>query len=68
MWHDVLLISHTKSKYPVLCGDGTTRVEVARTVRVTRASRCEKTPVQYGDTVKTTFDHMAGWLTDHYVS
>jgi pimeloyl-ACP methyl ester carboxylesterase len=168
---DVRLISHTKGKYPVLRGDGTTRVEVARTVRVpscdpesnasfaggavqftadaflssqtirvtkdyditeddikgidwessntstpaniegvtvpllimamtghywmvpseifyehagstdkelsfvegathgfTPCKPCEKTPGQYGDTVKTTFDHVAGWLTDHYVS
>ncbi|MFI7617332.1 hypothetical protein ACIBP6_39525 [Nonomuraea terrae] len=25
-------------------------------------------PGQYGDTVKTTFDQVAGWLTDHRVS
>ncbi len=29
---------------------------------------CEDTPGQYGDTVALTFDHMAGWLTDRYVS
>lgn len=35
LWQcDVRLVSHTRGQYPVLRGDGSVRVEVARTVRV----------------------------------
>jgi hypothetical protein len=29
---------------------------------------CAQTPGQFGDTMKTTFDHVAAWLADRYVS
>lgn len=35
---------------------------------LTTCTACEQFPGQYGDTVKTTFDYVAGWLRERYVS
>jgi hypothetical protein len=34
---------------------------------LTTCKACERVPGEYGDTVKTTFDYVAGWLRDRYV-
>jgi hypothetical protein len=35
---------------------------------ITPCRACEQFPGQYGDTVKTTFDYVAGWLRDRFVT
>ena len=35
---------------------------------LTTCTACEQFAGQYGDTVKTTFDYVAGWLRERYVS
>jgi pimeloyl-ACP methyl ester carboxylesterase len=34
----------------------------------TPCTACEDTPGEFGDTVATTFDHLAGWLAERYVA
>lgn len=38
------------------------------THNITPCRACEQFPGQYGDTVKTTFDYVAGWLCDRFVA
>jgi pimeloyl-ACP methyl ester carboxylesterase len=38
------------------------------THNITPCRACEQVPGQYGDTVKTTFDYVAGWLRERFVT